>query len=395
MRTTASLLVLLTIPVISGPHLVRGQEAAMTIEPQLASSTLDDGSQSLRPLEVMTAKRVRLDEWILTIAQDKITAIAEGQTNPAWTVEGERGHKLHLWSHSGDNAYFVAYPADENNKTPTPQLIQVIDLKRGKWLGHLAEGKTGVLAAVSAHKGYVAVLRFSIQAAWPREELKSYDVTMFGEDHTKPLWTKTFPVTALRGQPGVYLLSPRQPNYARSALQHLTWLDDRLLVCAEAVQPILCLSPISGATVWQLERPWEFERGFTGPSVWRHHLGRFGRSSFDRDERPLEEERKQFDERFQCAIVGGPVVVPRPTSAGGSSHSIFVAISKGPANHLSGYVSDCILHEFDAHGEPLAILTLPQTVSGGDFVLHDGGLVWHCQNETFATFAVTRLSGFD
>jgi hypothetical protein len=378
------------------PHLVRGEDAAMAIEPQLDSATLEDGSQSLRPLEVMTAKRVRVEKWILTVTEDKVTATAEGQSKPAWTIDGERGRKLHLWTHSGDRAYFVAYPAgDEDSDEGTgPQRIRVLSLNDGKWLGHLAEG-TGNLAAVSASQGYVAVLRLNAQDDRQREELKSYEVTLFGQDHEKPLWTKTFPVSALRGRPGVYLWSPRRPNYASSTLQQLAWLGDRLLVCAEAVQPILCLSRESGTTIWQIERPWEFERGFTGPSVWRHHLGRFGRSSFDLDERPLKEERKVFDERFQCAIVGGPIVVPRRAADGGGSYSIFLAISKGPASHLGGYVSDCVLHEFDADGEPLAILKLPQMVRGGDFALHDGGFVWHGQNETFANFAITRLHGFD
>ena len=202
-------------------------------------------------------------------------------------------------------------------------------------------------------------------------------------------------MTDQRGQPGAGLWSPRRPNYASSMLQQLTWLGDRLLVCAEAVQPILCLRRETGSTVWQLERPWEFERGFTGPSVWRHHMGRFGLRRFDRDARLLEEKRKAFDEQYQCAIVGGPIVVPRRTADGGSSHSIFLAISKGPANHLGGYASDCVLYEFTADGKALAILKLPQMVRGGDFALHDGGLVWFCQNETFAKFAITRRHAFD
>ena len=154
--------------------LARGEEAATPIEPQLDSSTLEDGRRSLQPL-VMTAKRVRVDEWILTITQDKITATAEGETEPAWTVESEQGDKLHLLTHSGDRAYFVAYPGGNE--------VQVLDLKSREWLGHLADGKTGTLAAVSAHKGHVAVLRLN-RHAW-KGNITSYDVTLFGEDHSE------------------------------------------------------------------------------------------------------------------------------------------------------------------------------------------------------------------
>jgi hypothetical protein len=55
----------------------------------------------------------------------------------AWNVEGEKGQYLHLWAHTPERAYFVAYHVDEHGSySPVnPQRIRILDLNRGKWLG--------------------------------------------------------------------------------------------------------------------------------------------------------------------------------------------------------------------------------------------------------------------
>jgi ankyrin repeat protein len=169
-------------------------------------------------------------------------------------------------------------------------------------------------------------------------------------------------------------------------------MGDRLLVCAEAVQPILCLNRDTGTQLWRLDRPWEFERGFIGPSVWQHYIGRFGKERFGADKATAEAARPAFDKQFDCAIVGGPVSVPLNITRDSDSHSVFVAVSKATRGGFSGYTADCILYEFNDKGRPVAMLKLPQMVRGGHFRKTKDGVVWQGQNETFFKVSRTRES---
>ena len=120
-----------------------------------------------------------------------------------------------------------------------------------------------------------------------------------------------------RSYTGGYLWGIPRPQYADSAIRHLTWLDDRLLVCAEAMQPILCLNGDTGSEIWRLERLWEFQRGFIGPSVWSHFISRYGIEGSGSEETYIENSRQ-----YQCALVAGPVAVPLSVPRRGGSHSI-------------------------------------------------------------------------
>lgn len=371
------------------------------IEPQLTKVTLAAGREEFKPTGIIEGRRERCERCTLLITPEGIMATANGKATvdnrakPLWTVQGEPEKFLHVWAHSGDRAYIVSYPKDDDRAAGAEEVqkVRVLDLQTGKWLDYLNEESKGAIADVSANKERVAVLRQNAKQDGEGPALKSYDVTLFGKDLAKPLWTKNFSVTTERSSPGVFLWSARTPNFATSSIQHLSWLDDRLLVCAEAVQPVMCLEPDTGKSLWEIDRPWEFQRGFTGPSVWQHHIGRFGHGSFD--DAVTDEERKAFDDRNQCAIVGGPIVVARRKADNGGSHSIFLAVSKGPTHHLGGYVADCLLYEFDADGKPVSMLNLPQMVRGRNFVLHNGGLVWQCQNESFLKLSATKLAEFE
>jgi len=67
----------------------------------------------------------------------------------------------------------------------------------------------------------------------------------------------------------------------------------------------------------------------------------------------------------------------------GYTHSIFFAVSRGPAEAWAGYLSDCIVYEINDKGTPISMVTLPQMIKGSQHSTQKGGVIWKCQNDTF------------
>jgi hypothetical protein len=174
------------------------------------------------------------------------------------------------------------------------------------------------------------------------------------------------------------LSAPRRPDFAVDSIQQLGWLADNILICAGPKEDLLCLERGTGKDRWRVPRVWEFARGFTGPSVWAHHIGRFGADGFGGDDKPPA--AKELEERFESAIVGGPVVVSLPEKDRDQKQtSVFVAVSRAPKSPWSGYLSDCIVYEFSESGAPIGMATLPRMINGWQWGKIEGGVVWGCQ----------------
>ena len=97
------------------------------------------------------------------------------------------------------------------------------------------------------------------------EAVDAYEVRCFESIATKPLWAKVFPAVGKRPYTGGLLWAARRPQYAASEIQHLTWLDDRLLLCrrGDAAHPLPQRRHRLGDR--RLERPWEFQRRLHRP----------------------------------------------------------------------------------------------------------------------------------
>jgi hypothetical protein len=377
-------------------------------EPVWTQCTLEVGRQILKPVRIVTPWRQEYRTATRHLVVDKATVTAWGNSKdkPDWIAKSVDGAQLQWMTSDKGTAYLLSYVVGSDGRFEhysSPVHVRRLDLETGRWLTNLPAGSTdnkdrptdGVLR-VLAGEGYVALLSRQVEANKTAElNILAYEVTCFRQGKDKPQWSKAFPTTGSRPGPGVYLWAARSPDYADSALNHLAWMGDTLLVCAEAVQPVLCLNRDTGTTIWKLERPWEFERGFIGPSVWSHYLARRGTDPFeDNAEHQSAAARKKDDEKFDCAIVGGPVVVPLSFKRGWlDTHSIFLAVAKGPAGHLSGYVSDCISYEFNDQGKPVSMVKLPYMVRGSQYSVQKDGVVWKCQHETLIRLAVAKRSG--
>jgi ankyrin repeat protein len=380
---------------------------SQVIEPELKQCRLEVSRQSLKPVQIVTpSRRVhRTTNHRITVEKDTLTAWRQSEAKPAWTAKSADGHHLQWMTSDRTTAYLLSYLVDKDghfDRYSSPAEVRRLDLETGHWLTSLrlgsGDGKdrhTDAVLRVLTGEGYVAVLSRQAKSGEESEpDVVSYEVSCFSQGKAKPLWSKVLPAAGNRAAPGVYLLAARSPDYADSSLNELAWMDDTLLVCSEAVQPLRCLNRDTGSTIWELERPWEFERGFIGPSVWSHYLERFGLDSWDVDADQVAAARKKFDERFNCAIIGGPVVVPVTFKRGWlDTHSIFLAVAKGPREGLSGYISDCIPYEFNDRGKPVSTVKLPYMVSGSQTAVLKDGVVWKCQNEGFLHLAVAKEGG--
>ena len=194
------------------------------------------------------------------------------------------------------------------------------------------------------------------------------------------------------------LWAARAPYKVQPSVAPLTVLGKDILVCAGALQDLIRLEGASGKTVWRQERIWEYERGFIGPSVWQHFIGRNGEDPFlaklkkkakEQDKNEPKKEEKEPEPSRHNSVVGGPIVVPALKD--GSPH-MFVAVAKGPAEYAA-YLSECVIYELNSSGipffNPVAMTTVPRMVLGGKYKVQRDGLVWACEGGAFVKLATS------
>ena len=370
------------------------------IEPQLDRCTIVGDNHVLKSVKVISPS---LDEYVagnlrLTIDKSTIAAAHMADNREAWASQIPNGFSVAWLGNDEETAYLLfnrLNPKTEDIDFEQPVTIHRLVLRSGEWLPSLMVGdkERESIVSILPGKHSVIVLTGITKEAPDGAELASYRVTCFAQDKTEPLWSKTFPSRGQRPTPGVFLWASRRPSYATSSIQHLAWLGKRLLVCAEDVQDILCLEVDTGKEAWRLERVWEYQRGFIGPSVWSHFLSRFGLETTRLKDQKSDEirlAREAFDKQFACAIVAGPLVVHRERNIGVSHDRIFVGVSKGPVGPYSGYLSDCVVYELNEKGTPIAIIRLPEMIEGSAFCVMNDGIIWKCQNQAMVNIGLSE-----
>lgn len=328
------------------------------------------------------------------------------RSNAVWTARSDNGSRLEWIAATTNTAYLLGYTLGEYNRIAydSPPRIRQLDLETGKWLADLplpvpaaAFETKAVLEILTGSDNRVVVLTglSNGQSSNPTQpSIQGYGLSIFNEREKKPLWTKQFASQGERPYTGGYVWGVPAPAYSGSSIRRLNWLGERLLVCPEAMQPLYCLNPDTGSELWRVERIWEFQRGFIGPSVWAHYISRFGIEDFWNKSEPtnLIQLRKDFDEKFQCALTGGPAVVPLHFERDEDAHSVFLTTVKGPAKQWAGYLSDCVVYELGEDGKPVSMGTLPQMTDGSKFCTHNGDVIWKCQHESFICLRPVRTA---
>lgn len=374
------------------------------VKPKLDEVTLRVGDLSLKPIGRATAWQQAYDAGgrRVVVSKTSVTAIRAVDRKPLWSNESVDGHRLSWLTFKRNVGFLLGYHVDEQerfDRYDNPARIRRIDLDNGQWRKDLqiepGEGRTvKALLTAEANQGDLAVLASLTSQDEPGGDeapVVAYQVTCFRGDDPTPLWTKTFEAEDERGYGGVYVWGITPPRYAHSDNQHLNWLEETLIVAAEDMQPIMALNRDTGTRIWEVEKIWEYDRGFIGPSVYSHYMGRFGiEQDFDDGKETIEAAREAFNQQFSCAVIGGPVVVPLDFERGSDSHSIFVSVSKAPTRQWSGYLADCVVYELNDKGTPISMVKVPQLVSGGRFRILRDGLVWAGHNDSFVKLVPSR-----
>jgi ankyrin repeat protein len=382
------------------------QFQARAFEPQFTNATLQIGSVMLKPVEVSTPwKSVHsAGSNSFNVFEDTVERPAAEGTNPVWTARTKDGASLGWLAASTNIAYLGGChlgPDNEFRGYELPLRLRRLDLQTGKWLADLSITNaapvgfknTNIVAALAVDERVFVLISFSKEDPdnRPFSTINAYTLCCFNADTLQSLWTKEFSAAGGRKYTGGFLWGVPRPAYAGSDIHQLSLMGEHLLVCPEAMQPVFCLNSDTGTELWRIERPWEYQRGFIGPSVWSHYIGRFGiEEDFDLEKTNINDARAAFDKQFQCALTGGPISVPLTFERGEDTHSLFLTVVKGQAQEWAGYLSDCVLYEFGDDGKPVSMGTLPQVVIGSQFCVRGSDVIWKCQNSTFARVSPAR-----
>jgi hypothetical protein len=250
-----------------------------------------------------------------------------------------------------------------------------------KWNEPLASSQTASVLAISCRKNQVAVL-FHLTGANPNTANTNRTVLQVFEGlESVPKLTLDVPEEKGEGPMHGLLLAQSYPNFADSEIQQVSWNRDQVIVCPGPKGPISAVNLKDGKLAWALERPWEFSRGFIGPSVWSDEIVRFGASDYYSDKVDLA-RRKKFDEAFEGHIVAGPVIkTEAEEDMYGRVGTIYVAVSLATQGPYSGYTGDCVLYEIDQYDGRIRNRTvLPQMIDGRRVFPVSDGIVFGMHN---------------
>ena len=304
-----------------------------------------------------------------------------------WSVEKPSARKVTIVSSSDSVVAFVDQQTDFRDGEAL-HVLRRLDAKQGKWLSSLEYGekiadqqKVKIVAA-SGNGDKFAVLFAITELDSQRADDRVVDriVKVYSDTSDKVLWTYRIPVDPNLYVPGRgFLMASSYPNFADSDINVFSWSGQSLTICPDATGPLVSLDKWTGKANWAIDRPWEFQRGFIGPSVWSHFVERFGevrKSSKSVDPK----KREEFANEFTSQIIAGPVFAPNDSRGFHTRGSYILAVTVARKGRYEGYTGDCFLYEIDTDGKVVARTPMPQYLVGNLFHSQLNSVIFATQN---------------
>jgi hypothetical protein len=275
---------------------------------------------------------------------------------------------------------------DDEWRNASPGAIQRLSLADGNWIEALryADEKDAAderIAQVEIQGDDTVVLTFTPKPEGEpfEKNVAKYRVSLFRGAATAPAWSRSFDGAGTIDGPSAFSLAG-DARYTRSDASGLSFARDHVLVCAGGREDVIALERRGGRAAWRVERVWEFERGFIGPSVWSHFI-------------------RRSKEPRAGRIIGGPFAVPFAGPDGErrdddpNGYRVFVAVGRD-AGKVSGYLVEGSVYEINHKGTVLAVTSVPRTTLGSAADVAEDGVVWRCDGGALAKFVPsTQWSG--
>lgn len=414
--------------------------------PQRVGEFVPDYSKAKLVTASQTVSSVRIRErWpaeylvgkaLIRIRDVTIESIDNSTGTTQWSVQSDSPAPLHwLGEHRG-----MVFLADvhsgrdeNNNRIRATDGVRRLSLQNGEWQSPLVipfeaaerDGESHVSAFLGDGDG-VLVLTNTETEEFQKKQI-GYRITRFSADSPNVIWSKFYESAGTLPTAGAFLFGSLGLARDTSSIQRLSRMGSQVIVCGGPLECLMAIQPVNGTVDWQVPRLWEFRRGFIGPSVWQHFLGRYGVQDHDlalaqltlkelqeknekgdgffADEKYVEELKESVGKRREevirqlGSITAGPVVVAAPEDEDGfrdgKGFRIFVATAQCENGQWPGYLSDCVIYEVDQSGKVLGILKLPRFVRRNAYSVLDDSVVWDCEADQVARLFPSRDSGND
>jgi len=383
--------------------LVASVPQSVDLQPKLEACRLLMAGKELVPLHASEgAGRVQAESgWELEVsARDVLVRRAGASEEPARVRASSEG--LVCRKVVGDIAWLV----DEDSKLPE---IQRLDLKQLKWLPKLVLGDLELgLEKREAWSSSVSYLLSDDTALFAlREDLvgglhgpaepDSYVVVRLDVVSGKVAWARRFPCVRSEAGAGAALLGPMLTSPSHASTRALQRFGEGLLVCTASAESLVLLGPEKGETKWSVDRVWEFQRGYIGPSVWSHFLGRFGIEAFgtetEEEKASIIEHRKSFDALYTTAVTAGPFLVRKKIGPDASELAMLLVVATAPHDPWSKHLTQQFVYEITAQGRPVSVVALPRGVLGWTATTSADRAVFACMHGAFACAATSENTG--
>ncbi len=210
------------------------------------------------------------------------------------------------------------------------------------------------------------------------------------------MWVHTLPRSVVEEPAEAVLLAPMGTPAARGDLNPFTPLGRTLVLASGPTEPLLALDAETGKELWRIERLWEFERGYVGPSVWQHHVGRFGAFTFSADEPEsdtVKSRRAEFEQRCVGKLGWGPFAIER--DGWHRERALLVVATTAPRDEWPDQREQAWLYEVSEHGQVVSVAALPRRPQGSACAAFGDRVVVACTKGTFACLGGTRVDSGD